>query len=151
MQKKPTNPFVAARLRFLAVMTGVALAATQSVPAASFEKLHDLRAFPSFASKAAITNFFFTQEVPIKLLPLNNFETNNCIVASYPYSGNSTIDIYHFVKFGDRWELKMFLYHLRPRDRQVRVKETATEMILFDNNVQFLAITVDQTLNSLDR
>jgi hypothetical protein len=113
--------------------------------------IHKIDEFPSFASTAEITNFFSKVNVAIHVLELKNHGTNNFVVAAYPYSGLDTIDVFHFVKWGNGWKIKMVFFYLRPKFRELRIEETKTKILLLDSREELLGITVDQTLNSLVR
>ena len=114
-------------------------------------KIHEIDAFPAFSSTADITNFFSKECLSSHVLELKVHSTNNFIVAAYPYSGNDTIDVFHFVKWGDRWEIKMVFFYLRPKHRELSVRETNTKILLHAAKEELLSITVDQTLNSIER
>lgn len=140
MLKRSTNALVLFVMMF-----------TSGVGAQTAPSIHDLDEFPAFSSTADITNFFAKAETPIKILELKHFSTNNFIVTAYPYTGVATIDVFHFVKYGDRWKTKMVLFYLRPKYRRLNVEETKAKIILLDLNEELLQLTVDQTLNSVER
>jgi hypothetical protein len=113
--------------------------------------IHEIDAFPPFSSTADITNFFSKECLSSHVLELKLHNRNNFIVAAYPYSGVDTIDVFHFVKWGARWEIKMVFFYLRPKQRKLSVKETKTKILLHAAKEELLSITVDRTLNSIER
>ena len=113
--------------------------------------IHNLREIPDFASTQEITNFFHKAEVPISILKLASASTNNFILAAYPYSGKSTIDIFLFVKYGDQWVVKMLYYYLRPKYRKLDAKEDKGRIIIRDKGEEIFSIVDDKKLNAVDR
>ena len=144
MSKRPTNALVITALLFIAAMRAKAEFA-----------IHNIDSFPTFSSVNDITIFFSETSVPIKVLELKSHSTNNFILAAYPYAGVDTIDVFHFVKYGNSWKIKMVFFYLRPKYRRLTVAETETKILLFDSKDEskdeLLSLTVDNTLNSPKR
>jgi hypothetical protein len=112
------------------------------------EIIHNIGKIPGFDSSQEITNFFAKANVPIQAFELKEFKNNNYVLAAFPYSGNNTIDLYYFVKFGDKWDVKMLYFYLNPKYRELRVEENQGQIIVFDRKEEIIRLTVDKTLAS---
>ena len=116
-----------------------------------FGSVHDTRKIAHFDSVQAITNHFSKANVPIKPVKLELFRESNFIFAAYPYSGVDTIDVYVYVKYGDEWVLQMLYFHPRPKSRQIRAKETKSQIVILCGDDEILRLTPDPKLNAPDR
>jgi len=112
---------------------------------------HNFNAFPPFQSKQDITNFFAQNHISIEVFELKNFSSENLVFASYPYSGLDTIDVFYFVKYGERWNLKMVYFYLRPKERKLKLAEQNDRIIIRAAGEDLVSLMVDKTLNSLKR
>jgi hypothetical protein len=111
------------------------------------ELVHNVGKIPRFDSTQEITNFFAKANVPVQAFELKEFKNKNYIFAAYPYSGNNTIDLYYFVKYGDTWTIKMLYFYLNPKYRKLRVEEKQGQIVVFDAKEEVICLTVDQTLS----
>ena len=114
--------------------------------AAAERKIHNLNQIPYFASTNEIVKFFKDASVPIDILPIKQFVESNIIIAAYPYAGSDTIDVFSFVKYGDRWQVNMVYFYFKPKHRRLKITETTSTIILYDDDVEILRLTVNREL-----
>ena len=132
MRKEST----AVKITLLILLMGLSTATAQF----SLEQIHHLDKFRGFASTNEINARFAEAGVSITVLPLQEFKADNYVLTAYPYSGSDTIDVYSFVKRGDKWSIQMLYFALSPTERRFRVRETRDEIEIFDGDKKLVSI-----------
>ena len=143
MQTKPTSA-----LKFALCLL---IASVITAKAEIGSNTHNIANLHHFGSVQEITNYFQKVKVPIEVLELKNFSKEHFLFAAFPYSGLDTIDVYCYVKYGEQWDIKMLYFHLRPKARSLTVEETADQIVVFCAKEEFIRLSPDKKLNSVDR
>jgi len=105
-----------------------------AVPASN----HDVD-FLRFSSTEEIVHYFRAHDIPTIVYPLKKHGEDYFVIASYPYSGADTIDLYCFRQYGAKqWRVEMLYFALGPKTRELTVVEKTSGLIVRDGGRELL-------------
>ena len=125
----------------LLIFVTCGLASLAGSAPSNFQALHG--SIPRFGSTNEITQYFETNSISFKVPPLKRHADRYFWVASYPYSGVDTIDVYCFrQRPSSGWKLQMLYYAIRPKSRDISVGEEAAQFVVKNGPDQLLTFAI---------
>jgi hypothetical protein len=108
----------------------------------NFEALHNTSRLKRFASTNEITAYFQTNSLSFQVLPMKRHADHYFWIASYPYSGLDTIDIYCFRGGPGGWHVQMLYFILSPKYRQVELQERENQFVVKEHGMELLTVAI---------